>query len=300
MKLTTIVYVLLALVLGLYIINPLYVYRICHTIHESFILNTKSSVVQKKTTAVTNKKVALCISGQFREIQITFANHITTLLPLKADIFIVGDINLTPEEKEEVIAFYKPIYHRWTDEFVPSSPQVNTDRMFSKIYYCDQLRQEYEKQQGFTYDYVIRIRPDIILRQPFPTEILPSIKGSNMVYFPSLTLAEVPKYKNIPFSKIYLTDQMFLGTSEAMKAVCECYLHLSKYTITKHCINEYILMEHMMASNLLPGVFHLLTSMSRTFSSNKTSTRTFLSEVKNMYLCTCSMSGKTVPSVTFI
>lgn len=302
-----IICILLFLLIYIAIINPMHMFRSYHFVREMCI-RPSSLVVNKRTTpAPADKRIALCISGQFRDIKTSFMNHITTLLPLQADIFIVGNICITPEDKEKVLDFYKPIRHRWTDQFVPISLQANTDRMFSKMYYCDQLRQTHEEENGFTYDYVIRIRPDLVLLHPFPSSILSSITRDDSIYFPTPTFAEIPKYKDIPFSKIYLTDQLFVGTSAAMKIACECYLRLSEY-ITKHCINEYMLLEHLVKSNLVPGVFYLSTSLSRSSvlkSGIRDTIRSLhnmltIKNLKNTYVCSSSLQGIRVPYVTFI
>ena len=45
---------------------------------------------------------------------------------------------------------------------------------FYSIHKTDILRQNFEKSQGFTYDYVIRIRPDIIFDRPINIEHIPT------------------------------------------------------------------------------------------------------------------------------
>lgn len=306
MNTTHILLIIFALLLLYFYSNPMHMFRAYHFVREMFV-KPDSFIVKTPATPIPNKRVALCISGQFRDIQSSFRNHITTLLPLNADIFIVGNICITPDDKQKVLEFYKPVRHSWTDTFNPISIQANTDRMFSKIYYCDQLRQEYEKEKGFTYDYVIRIRPDLVLLQAFPSKIFSSITSNNMIYFPSFNLAEIPKYKNIPLDKVYLTDQLFVGTSAAMKTVCECYLHLSEYTV-KHCINEYMLLEHIIKSNIGAGVFYLHTSLSRT-SIIKAGVKDTLracakmltiDNFKNSYVCSLSLGKHVIPSISFI
>ncbi len=44
--------------------------------------------------------------------------------------------------------------------------------MFYKIYKCNELKKEYEREQGFVYDHVIKFRADNYLTKPFPLEIL--------------------------------------------------------------------------------------------------------------------------------
>ena len=43
----------------------------------------------------------------------------------------------------------------------------NTISMFEKIYKCNKLKSDYEKQFNFKYDIVIRMRPDIMIYSDF-------------------------------------------------------------------------------------------------------------------------------------
>jgi hypothetical protein len=48
--------------------------------------------------------------------------------------------------------------------------------MFYKIYACDLLRQNHEQSNGFEYDAVIKLRPDFIIKEPLPREVLDNLQ----------------------------------------------------------------------------------------------------------------------------
>ena len=43
--------------------------------------------------------------------------------------------------------------------------------MFNKIYLANKLKKEYEIKNNFLYDYVIRIRPDLVVKEHLPSYI---------------------------------------------------------------------------------------------------------------------------------
>lgn len=94
--------------------------------------------------------------------------------------------------------------------------------MFYKIWACDQLRQATEAAEGFTYDMVIRVRPDH------------QITLGDLSFFSPATFADdhtVYAAKAIqPQSGLpYVSDQFACGNSQAMKHYCSIWPALPAY-----------------------------------------------------------------------
>lgn len=192
----------------------------------------------------SDRRIALCISGQFRWIDKILENH-RTLLDLHPDVFIYAEADLDTKSRNQVYQFYQPKAIVWDSEVV--APQnrlsVNNVKMFKRIYQCDQLRQKFEKDNAFEYDMVIRMRPDTVFYGPFPHRVLQKPLLEQRVYFPMRTKHE-PLIYGLP-------DMVFWGNSRVMKQMCECYLYLDELKKVDICTNEYIFMNYMIKRNLI-------------------------------------------------
>lgn len=157
-------------------------------------------------------KVAVCISGQMRNIEKTFENISTNILiPNNADVFIHSwydpqspyiesidmnrckpiDINIP----QRILDLYKPckylfekpkdfsksydsilkVPEQWINTFLNQHPSKehakrhmikNMKSMIYSIHKANELKELYAEEQGFMYDYIIRIRFDISLNKP--------------------------------------------------------------------------------------------------------------------------------------
>lgn len=174
------------------------------------------------TKPIYNKRIAICISGQFRKYREIFKNHIDSILGINGDIFICADDNLSNVEKEEIENFYKPKICKWDGEKVEKIKNypVNLIYMLKRIYLCDKLRQKYEEENKFKYDVVVRLRPDLILKSYIPENVINNLKSESL-YIPVM-------YKNdIWWSRVFgPTDMFILGDGKSMKVFSECFLHL--------------------------------------------------------------------------
>jgi hypothetical protein len=94
--------------------------------------------------------------------------------------------------------------------------------MFYKIWACDQLRQNTESQEGFTYDLVVRVRPDHHVTigdlSFFNSE---NFEDDNILYSHNKNQAGT----NLP----YISDQYAYGNSVAMKSYCSVWPSLADY-----------------------------------------------------------------------
>lgn len=83
-------------------------------------------------------------------------------------------------------------------------------QLFYKIWKCNELKKEAEAAGKFTYDLVIRLRPDLSIGEPISPDHL---KNLNRLYFRYRILD--PTYQ--------IADQYFYGSSRVMDLVCDTY-----------------------------------------------------------------------------
>lgn len=204
-----------------------------------------SSFCMTSPTQPSSKRIAICMSGQFRGTQMSFNNHIDSLLPLGADFFIVGDGLLPLKEKKEIEAFYQPKAVLWNTvtETLPGH-NLNTVRMFKRIYQCDQLRQKYEKENGFVYSAVIRIRPDLMIVEPLPVKQIENLQENVMYVGKTVGTDELEYHRPYGYTEYMLSDQFFMGTSRTMSKLSACYLSLKSCPCSA-CLAEFIFAEYL-------------------------------------------------------
>lgn len=157
-------------------------------------------------------KIALCISGQPRTWKKAYANWLEKLLPnFEKDIFfhlwnyntlptIVEtqngitsnpDIAISTEEQQEIIDTLKPKKFKFDNRNVNpkghSDPKLFTEYVskplgwwcrsqFYSLYYAAQLKREFEIENNFEYDLVLRMRTDLYFLDDLiiPDKILPN------------------------------------------------------------------------------------------------------------------------------
>lgn len=166
-------------------------------------------------------KVALCLSGAMRTFRKTYPNLKKYLLDkYNPDVFIstwvLQDYNSSAVSEKELTDFYHPkkINVAWTHSFVVDEivEQRNFNKrnpqsvysMFYRINDCNKLKMQYEMDGNFTYDCVIRFRPDIYLEEEFNLENLDQLN--------------VPKWGDFGG----LNDQFAFGNSD----IINCYSNL--------------------------------------------------------------------------
>jgi hypothetical protein len=140
-------------------------------------------------------KTALCLSGQARFLEKCYYESMkpNILDILKPDVFIhtwdvssmaghyfingsnqiMGD-KIPENLMEKVIELYQPTKHiiehqiffeqeKWKERLMLSIKSDHLYSMFYSIYKSNELKKQYEKENNFTYDWVIRIRFDMAL-----------------------------------------------------------------------------------------------------------------------------------------
>jgi hypothetical protein len=214
-------------------------------------------------------RVALCLSGHLREFEQAYGSIKEKLLDrYRPDVFIAtwnelgywtkhDDLaikssgKITPIQWNNLKQMYEPKkmtsedlsdqkqhgFNQKADQIITSlrmaqrwGRKPNIVGMFYKIHQCDQLRQEYERENNFKYDLVIRSRPDLCLKQ-FSLQKSKAHSDERSLYV----------FQDGPL----VSDLLFCGSSQVMSRVCNIYNDL--YTIcskAKCLFDPHDILEH--------------------------------------------------------
>ena len=185
------------------------------------------------------KRIAMCFSGQARAVKYCFESISNNLLaPLgKVDIFIhswfidplernkfdIFHLNIIDASLDEYVEMYRPVASLFEDFERSTYFRFNNMKeririMFYSMNRANELKSQYELDQGFKYDYVIRGRTDLFLRKPIIPEQLYWL-DDNSVLIPS----------GFDFGGI--NDQMAIGTSLAIDKYASIHKMLDRYLL---------------------------------------------------------------------
>jgi len=164
-------------------------------------------------------KVALCFSGGIRNLEDNYESINRCLIePLNADVFIhgwyfkVNELNNTHKmyrkketDENKVLLLLKPkkykfeyydkskenemidkfdinrIKEKYNDNPYLCQLYPNTCGMFYSINKSNELKKEYEKENNFKYDIVIRCRPDFEFYTPLNENVLNLVNDNNIL-----------------------------------------------------------------------------------------------------------------------
>lgn len=206
-------------------------------------------------------KIALCLSGQPRGIPLSIEETCYNVInPLNADVFIhswysskcdnlpfdsaqqsqnnkVGkwtpesDSILKKEIKPKKCLFEHPKkFEEFSDLLgIESANQTKLASIFYGIYNSNKLKSEFESENNFKYDVVIRTRLDLVYKNPLKLNMIDNMKfDDGVVYAPSF-------YQNIRENDSYpissagyyssMTDIFLVANSQTMDKVCDTYLN---------------------------------------------------------------------------
>lgn len=239
-------------------------------------------------------RVALCLSGQTRTYKKCFDSQYKYILArYSPDVFIhtwlydglypktsdnlhyCANYNIDNYDKylndnhliqSDIFSLYKPkkcsVEHPDKNYFIQQSPVAvpkffNAIMMYYSIFYSNRLKQEYELQRNFKYDFVIRCRFDLYFEKfvllPENDLYLAPNENIGQVFTPEmkeLLALQGPKY--MP------NDQFAHGSSDAMDYYSSVYM---KYLENKHIFPihpEGILSKHLWEYNnrYVPQINH--------------------------------------------
>jgi hypothetical protein len=192
-------------------------------------------------------RVAVCFSGQIRDWKLASKNILTYFSPAKdsgisVDYFIhtwdtntwrfpKTDIHTYIDEKHndisELVDTYKPVsYHM--SEYHLDEWKLTWDPLFYSFEYSIMLKRQYELENNFVYDIVIKARPDTVYN---PTKRFPFYH--HVVDGSCYTASEIARF-SAEFNTQCFDDVMFFGNSKTMDVLSGLY----KYYDLKHRDNR--------------------------------------------------------------
>lgn len=210
------------------------------------------------------------ISHQKSLFEISFPN-----LYNKLQVLAAADDRIS---REELIDIYSPQAVRIEDFDIKLFDSINIDEiskkfpdrtgmnalpMFYKIFYCNQLRMEYEKKAKFLYDVVIRTRPDLYFHEDL---IIDKENIKNKLF----TLYN-PYYEILGVEETNSNDMFFIGDSNTATYASSIWEKLSLYWDPKYMPErpfadrgpERILNDHLRERNLNDAIIHVKPQPSR-------------------------------------
>jgi len=210
-------------------------------------------------------KVAICISGHMRAFEATFESLKHAIIgPLNADVFIstwesLGtpfrgfDQRIVRMNTNDYISRINYLYRPkklFVEPFIhfPYRPKLIEKNwegrdlngilsMYYKIKMCNDLKSQYEKENNFTYDCVIRYRADLFILQA------PMIRKGmdlNKIYLPNF------------FDWGGYNDQFAYSSSQVMDIYSSLFDNIEKYMDEGMYINPEKLLKHHIDKNGIP------------------------------------------------
>jgi hypothetical protein len=239
---------ILIIIILLIIIICIFIYIIPEILYP-YNGNIHIDNLKKPDYNLNNKKVAICFSGQIRDGYQECITLFNTFLinTLKADVFCCFE-DCNNEIKEYININLKPKKIKYVFDYVKQENSFISDgtlSMYNKIYLANKLKKEYEKENNFIYDYVIRIRPDLIIKEFLPKEIFEE-ENNNKIYMP--IISNVFSYYGYP-------DFMAIGNSRLMDIYSNIFLYLIKDSNNKCNISETLLYKYLELNKIECNIF---------------------------------------------
>lgn len=232
-----------------------------------------------------NMRIALCLSGQMRtylECYESLCQHL--LEPFAPDVFIHTWSNTGISHKERdsrgtdeavtedrLQALYTPVavvienfVPEYTDQIGPVKvPDILRTReplhyrgslpMFYKMFECNKLKSDYERDNAFVYDFVIRLRPDLALGERLPGNLFLDDK-------------KLWQSDYMITHSFQVNDKFALGASHVMDYYTSVYNRLHDYwrhplgvpqTEKNHRVGERLMKYHMDISGIEVETFSI-------------------------------------------
>lgn len=191
-----------------------------------------------------NKKIAFCISGQWRNNEKVMDRYLKFISKYNLDVYIsiwnetgfyeknktvnvdLNNIKLCYKPKKiEIIQFKNEYFDKIGKTIYPETlKKLNKNQSSLPMYYlihrCNELVKKYEIENDINYDFIIRSRPDLFI---------PSIKlflnTKNNIYL------------SHKIRETYYSDQFAYGSYEAMNYYCDVFNRLTNYWDKENLIN---------------------------------------------------------------
>jgi hypothetical protein len=178
-----------------------------------------------------NYRVALCISGRLQNFRYCFPNVKKFIIDrYHTDVFVCIGENESDEDIADAYRLYNPQDFKKINYASPSiciceNSKKNCDHLFHigiKMLKCDRLR----RNMPYTYDAIIRIRPDIQPFEPVPDYVIQSCaSGSTDIWTPitdiKTSLVNPSSFFNQYMDGKHINDQLIVASPSTMALFCE-------------------------------------------------------------------------------
>lgn len=146
------------------------------------------------------------------------------------------------EPQQDFSTFIKPEYEFARDKTQPFA----TFSMWTSIFKCNELKKQYEKENDFIYDIVIKARFDLAITTPVYTS---NLQNQNTI----ITIGPEPQTE-------IAADILFYTSSQSMDKVAELAHHLEEYFPVLGIWNNETFLYHHIVKNGLSVTHHPHTS----------------------------------------
>ena len=227
-------------------------------------------------------RVALCLSGQMRTFRECYKNlKKNILIPLKPDVFIhtwkytgvttkaskdVRGEEITLSILDELYSPKKVVIEEFKDEYskelndikIPEILAVKGEKdykgqlpMFYKMYQCNKLKSQYEKENDLLYDVVIRLRPDLKICRRLPKKVF---KDLNAIWT-----------EGISDKRYRCCDRFAVSNSVNMDYYTSVWEHLRDYwmnplgagRVTDYRLGGQLMKHHSLQSSIMWRLFYI-------------------------------------------
>ena len=133
------------------------------------------------------KNIAVLLSGQIRQnYQTTLETQLVNIIkPLNADVFFDFDDTVSEDDKTKIVEYLQPKKYQWRSYSQTSNlteKNKNILMMYERKFNCNKLKKLYEDEINMKYDIVIRLRPDLIIKDKIPEYIINNVdKYSHLI-----------------------------------------------------------------------------------------------------------------------
>jgi hypothetical protein len=222
----------------------------CSNINNIYYFDNNIKLEKIIMPKYSSKKIAIIITGQIREgfEQCLTSIKMFIISPLKADVFCVFE-NTNDKYKEIVQNILEPININYIDTVIPSTNNIRSTilSMFHKIQLAGTLIENHERKTGIIYDNIIRIRPDIYVKDFIsPVEIDKAI-GNNIC---------MPVTSDGQITKNGVSDMIAIGSRYSMEKYMNTFTFLMNLNTNNICdIAECLLRKSLNHHNIVVTSF---------------------------------------------
>ena len=233
--------IFILIIIILYYLND-YIQRFLYKFNGKIYIDK----LKKPEYNLENKKVAICISGQIRDgyQECLLLLNLFLIYPLNADIFCSFE-DCDDEKKNYINKELKPKKTIYVSDYIKNENNIisnGTLSMYNKIYLSNKLKIDYEIENNFKYDYVIRVRPDIIIKEFLPKYVFEN--DTNILYFPrKYEVFGEDNHRQYP-------DFIAIGNSKIMDIYSNIFLSLVEDLNNKCNVSEMLLFKYLDFNNI--------------------------------------------------